>query len=172
MVVESSRPVQVTLSSQVAQPSWKVSHAKNPWKTLMKYVFFLYKRGAGMVRVFLCIYIFTVHIFTVHIFICCMIWQLFHSPHFNYSIDFPPFNVKRDLPSVTQRFPGDGGLGAPQDARPTSPSGVPLASASTENDGSSRPCVRAPGPYTWCLAGLAVRWMMGSFVCWIYSSED
>lgn len=35
------------------------------------------------------------------------------------------------------------------DARPTSPSGVPLASASTENDGSSRPCVRAPGPYTW-----------------------
>ena len=44
----------------------------------------------------------------------------------------------------------------PKDARPTSPSGVPLASASTENDGSSRPCVRAPGPYTWCLAGLAV----------------
>ena len=57
LVVESSRPVQVTLSSQVAQPSWKVSHAKNPWKTLMKYVFFLYKRGAGMVRVFLYIYI-------------------------------------------------------------------------------------------------------------------
>ena len=54
------------------------------------------------------------YIFTVHIFICCMTWQLFHSPHFNYSIDFPPFNVKRDLPYVTQRFPGDGGLGPPQ----------------------------------------------------------
>ena len=100
----------------------------------------------------------------IYLYICCMIWQLFHSPHFNYSIDFPPFNFKHDLPYVTQRFPGDGGLGPPQDARPTSPSGVPLASASTENDGSSRPCVRAPGPYTWCLAGLAVRWMMGGCV--------
>ncbi len=39
-----------------------------------------------------------------------------------------------------------------KDARPISPSGVPLASASTENDGSLRPCVRATGPYTWCLA--------------------
>lgn len=67
LVVESSRPVQVTLSSQVAQPSWKVSHAKNPWKTLMKYVFFLYKRGAGMVRVFLfSLYIYSTYIYMLY----------------------------------------------------------------------------------------------------------
>eukprot|EP00435_Cladocopium_sp_Y103_P023595 s669_g5.t1 len=40
------------------------------------------------------------------------------------------------------------------DMRPVSPSGIPLASAETANDGSSRPCVRADGPYTWVVESL------------------
>lgn len=36
-----------------------------------------------------------------------------------------------------------------QDMRPVSPSGVPLASALTANDGGSRTCVRTDGPENW-----------------------